>query len=156
MKKSFVSTVALLMAIACLHAPTQSVAQSATPAAPADTLLTANTPPRYPLARTTFAEAIAKYSIGSGHRAMYANITGDRVWSIAQSKFGQPNAQSAIYEARRLCEEEAVTTKLDPGKCVPVAVDDRQFYDPGPLFSIAETFQGLQRPVKVVEHPRQE
>jgi hypothetical protein len=87
---------------------------------------------------------------------MYANITGDRMWSIAKSKSGQPNAQSAIYEARQLCEEDAVATKLDPGKCVPGAVDDRQLYDPGPLFSIAETFQARQRPVKAVEHPRQE
>lgn len=156
MQKSFVSTVALLAAIACLQAPTQSAAQSAAPAAQPDTLLTASTAPSYPIARTTFAEAIARYGVGSGHRAMYANITGDRMWSIAQSKFGKPNAQSAIHEARRLCEEHAVVSKLDPGKCVPVAVDDRQFYDPGPLFSIAETFQAQQQPVRVIEHPRQE
>ncbi len=156
MQKSFVSTVALLAAIACLQAPTQSAAQSAAPAAQPDTLLTASTAPSYPIARTTFAEAIARYGVGSGHRAMYANITGDRMWSIAQSKFGKPNAQSAIYEARRLCEDHASANKLDPGKCVPVAVDDRQFYDPGPLFSIAETFQAQQQPVRVIEHPRQE
>jgi hypothetical protein len=156
MKQSFVSTVVSLAAIACLHASTQSAAQSDAPAAQADTLLTANTAPKYPIARTTFAEAIAKYSIGSGHRAMYANITGDRMWSIAQSKFGQPNAQSAIYEARRLCEEHAVVNKLDPGKCVPVAVDDRQVYDPGPLFSIAEGLQAQQQPVRVIEVPHQE
>ena len=156
MQKSFVSTVVLLAAIACLQAPTQSAAQSAAPAAQPDTLLTASTAPSYPIARTTFAEAIARYGIGSGHRAMYANITGDRMWSIAQSKFGKPNAQSAIYEARRLCEDHASANKLDPGKCVPVAVDDRRLYDPGPLFSIAETFQAQQQPVRVIEHPRQE
>lgn len=156
MKKSFVSTIMLLAAIACLQAPTQSVAQSTAPAAPADTLLTANTAPKYPIARITFAEAIARYGIGSGHRAMYANITGDQMWSIAQSKFGAPNAQSAIYEARRLCEEHAVANKLDPGKCVPVAVDDRQFYDPGPLFSIAEMLQAQRQPVRVIENPHQE
>ena len=153
MQKSFVSTVALLAAIACLQAPTRSAAQSAAPTAAPDTLL--STAPRYPIARTTFAEAIARYGIGSGHRAMYANITGDRMWSIARSKFGQPDAQSAIYEARRLCEDHALASKLDPGKCVPVAVDDRQLYDPGPLFSIAETSQALQ-PARVIEQPRQE
>ena len=156
MKQSVVSTVVLLAAIACLHAPTRAAAQSAAPAAPPDTLLTASTAPKYPIVRTTFAEAIARYAIGSGHRAMYANITGDRMWSITQSKFGEPSAQSAIYEARRLCEGHALANKLDPGKCVPVAVDDRQFYDPGPLFSIAETFQAQQQPARVIEHPHQE
>jgi hypothetical protein len=83
MKQSVVSTVVLVAAIACLHSPTRSAAQSAAPAAAPDTLLTASTAPRYPIARTTFTEAIARYGIGSGHRAMYANITGDRMWSIA-------------------------------------------------------------------------
>jgi hypothetical protein len=152
MKKNLLSAGVLLAAIACLHALTQSAASAAQP----DTLLTSSTAPKYPITRTTFAEAIAKYGIGSGHRAMYANITGDRMWSIAQSKFGKPNTQSAIYEARRLCEEHAVVNKLDPGRCVPVAVDDRQVYDPGPLFSIAESLQAQQQPVRVIEQPHQE
>ena len=157
MQKSFVSTVALLAAIACLQAPTQSAAQSAAPAAQPDTLLTASTAPSYPIARTTFAEAIARYGVGSGHRAMYANITGDRMWSLAQSKFGKPNAQSAIDEARRWCEDHAVANKLDPGKCIPVAIDDRVVYDPGPLFSVADGIQAQQQSLRLPEDlPHQE
>jgi hypothetical protein len=146
MKKRLVAATALLAAIGCLPAPTPSAAQSVAAGGPPDTLVTASAP-RYPLPRTTFAEAIARYGIGSGHRAMYANITGDQMWSITQSTFGQPNAQSAIYEAKRLCETHALANKLDPGKCVPVAVDDRQVYDPGPLFSIAEQLRAQQLPV---------
>jgi hypothetical protein len=173
LKKHLVPVVALLAAIGCLHAPAQSAAQSVTPAAKADAQSTASPAqpaapqdtveqPMYPIPRTLFAEAIAKYSVGSGHRAMYANITGDQMWSIAVSKIGHPNAQSAISEAKRLCEEHAIANKLDPGKCTPVAINDRQVYDPGPLFSVAEriqaqrVIQAVQRSTRATEDAHQE
>jgi hypothetical protein len=111
----------------------------------------------YPVPRTVFAEAIARYGIGSGHRAMYANITGNQMWFIAQSQLGKPSAQSAIDDARRFCENHAVANKLDPGKCIPVAVDDRVVYDPGPLFAVAEGLQAQQQSLRLSEDfPHQE
>jgi hypothetical protein len=91
-----------------------------------------------------YEEVIAKYRIGYAHKAVYANLTGDQMWCIVQSKFGQPSQQSAIAEARQACEDHAVRTNLDPNKCVPVAVDDWQVFDPGPLFSAAEAAQNQQ------------
>ena len=149
MNKLLVSVVAPLAAIACLYAPTQSAAQSVTPAGQADARFITNTAPQqapfqptappnaqplYPIPRTMYEEVIAKYRIGSGHKAIYANLTGNQMWSMVQSKFGQPRQQSAIAEARQACEDHATQTNLDPGKYVPVAVDDRQVFDPGPLF----------------------
>jgi len=157
MKTRFASAVVLLAAIGCLHAPTQSTAQSLTRTAGVDVPSTASTAPMYPVPRTQFAEVIARYGIGSGHRAMYANITGNQMWFIAQSKFGKPNAQSAIDEARRLCEGHAVANKLDPGQCIPVAIDDRVVYDPGPLFSVADGIQAQQQSLRLSEDlPHQE
>ena len=85
-----------------------------------------------------YEEVIAKYRIGSDHKAVYANLTGNQMWSIVQSQVGQPSQQSAIAEARPACEDHATQNNLDPGKCVPVAVDDRQVFDPGSLFSAAD------------------
>jgi hypothetical protein len=153
MNKLLVSVVAPLAAIACLHAPTQSAAQSVTPAGPADARFitntatqqapfqptaSANAQPVYPIPRTMYEEVIAKYRIGSSHKAVYANLTGNQMWCLVQSKFGQPSQQSAVAEARQACEDHAVQTNLDPSKCIPVAVDDWQVFDPGPLFSAAE------------------
>ena len=155
MTKIPVSVVALLAAIASLHAPTQSAAQSVTPAGRADARFITNTAPQqnafqptappnpqglplYPIPSTMFEEVMAKYRIGSGHKAVYANLTGNQMWSIVQSKFGTPNLQSAIAEARQACEDHAVQTNLDPNKCIPVAVDDWQVFDPSPLFSVAD------------------
>ena len=87
---------------------------------------------------------------------MYANLTGDQMWSIVQSKFGQPSEQSAIAEARQACEDHATQSNLDPGKCVPVAVDDRQVFDPGPLFSVAERAQDQQANLSTLETPPRE
>jgi hypothetical protein len=87
---------------------------------------------------------------------MYANITGDQMWSIVESKFGNPNAPSAIADARRLCENHAVANKLDPNKCVPVAINDRVVYDPGPLFLEAERVQAQQHSIRIIEVPHQE
>jgi hypothetical protein len=103
-----------------------------------------NTPTMYPIPRATYEEVIAKYRIGSGHKAVYANLTDNQMWYIVQSKFGQPNQQSAIAEARQACEDHATQTNLDPDKCVPLAVDDREVFDPGPLFSAAESAQDQQ------------
>jgi hypothetical protein len=87
---------------------------------------------------------------------MYANLTGNQMWSIVQSQFGQPSQQSAIAEARRACEDHATQTNLDPGKCVPVAVDDWQVFDPGPLFSAAQTAQDQQTNLStLVASPRE-
>ena len=152
MKKRLASAAVLLAAFGCLYASTPAAAQSAAP----DKILTANTVPNYPISRVTFAEALAQYRVGAGHRAMYANITGNQMWSLAQSKFGEPDAQSAIYEARQLCEAHAVPNRLDPGQCVPVAVDDWQVYDPGPLFSITEQLQAQQRSVTIIDTQHQE
>jgi hypothetical protein len=82
-----------------------------------------------------YEEVIAKYRIGSWHKSVYANLTGNQMWSIVQSKFGQASQQSAIAETRQACEDHATQSGLDPSKCVPVAVDDQQVLDPGPLFS---------------------
>jgi len=94
-----------------------------------------DTEPVYPIPRTMYKELIAKYRIGSAHKAVYANLTGNQMWAIIQSTFGQPSQQSAIAEVRRVCEDHATQTNLDPGKCVPVAVDDQQVFDPRPRFS---------------------
>ena len=162
MKKHFVSVVVLLAAIGCLHASTPSAAQSLALAAQANALLITNTAPHqtayqptapqntqeqpmYPIPRTMFEEVIATYRIGYSHKAMYANLTGDQMWFVATSKFGKPNQQSAISEARQSCEDHAVRNNLDPSKCVPVAVDDRQVFDPGPIFSAAERLQDRQQ-----------
>jgi hypothetical protein len=159
MTKIPVSVVVLLAAIASLHAPTQSAAQPVTPAGQADARFITNTAPQqapfqptappntqplYPIPRTMYEEVIAKYRIGSAHKAVYANLTGNQMWSIVQSKFGQPSQQPAIAEARQACEDYATQSNLDPSKCVPVAVDDWQVFDPGPLFSVAERAQDQQ------------
>ena len=73
------------------------------------------------------------------------------MWFVVQSTFGRPNAQSAIDEARRFCEDNALANKLDQGKCIPVAIDDRVVYDPGPLFSLSEAIQAQQQSVKFTD-----
>jgi thymidine kinase len=103
-----------------------------------------------------YEEVIAKYRIGSAHKAVYANLTGNQMWSIVQSKFGQPSQQSAIAEARQACEDHARQSNLDPSKCVPVAVDDQQVFDPGPLFSAAQMAQDLQANLSALETPPRE
>ena len=153
MNKLLVPVAVFLAAIACLQAPTQSAAQSLTPAGQADARFITNTAPQqtsfqptappnaqplYSIPRTMYEEVIAKYRIGSAHKAVYANLTGNQMWSIVQSKFGQPSQQSPIAEARRACEDYATQSNLDPGKCIPVAVDDWQVFDPSPLFSVAD------------------
>jgi hypothetical protein len=157
--RRLVSFVTLAAAIACVHAPTQSAAQSAASAqqvdarfitnmtpqqAPFQPNTSANTRPIYPIPRTMYEEIIAKYRIGASHKAVYANLTGNRMWALIQSTFGQSSEQSAIAEARQACEDYAAKANLDPGQCVPVAVDDRQVFDPGPLFSVAERAQDQQ------------
>lgn len=157
MKTRFASAVVLLAAIGCLQAPTPSTAQSLTRTAGIDVPSTASSAPMYPVPRTLFAEVIARYGVGATHRAIYANITGNQMWFIVQSQFARPSAQSAIDEARRLCEGHAVANKLDPGKCIPVAIDDRVVYDPSPLFSVAEGIEAQQRLRRLSEDlPRQE
>jgi hypothetical protein len=171
MNKLLVPVILLPAAIACLYAPTQSAAQSVTPAGQADARFITNTAPQqapfqptappnaqslYPIPRTMYEEVIAKYRIGSGYKAIYANLTGDQMWSIVQSKFGQPSEQLAIAEARQACEDHATQSNLDPGKCVPVAVDDRQVFDPGPLFSVAERAQDQQANLSTLETPPRE
>ena len=115
-----------------------------------------NTQPKYPIPRTMYEEVIAKYRIGSGHKAIYANLTGNQMWSMVQSKFGQPSQQSAIAEARQACEDHATQSNLDPSKCVPVAVDDSQVFDPGPLFSVAERAQDQQANLSTLVTPPRE
>ena len=82
-------------------APHQTVYQ---PTAPQNT----QEQPMYPIPRTMFEEVIATYRIGYGHKAMYADLTGDQMWFIATSKFGKRNQQSTISEARPSCEDHAV------------------------------------------------
>jgi len=171
MNKLLVPIVVLPAAITYLHGPTQSAAQSVTPAGQADARFITNTAPQqapfqptapastqplYPIPRTMYEEVIAKYRIGSGHKAVYANLTGNQMWCIVQSKFGQPSQQSAIAEARRACEDHAVQTNLDPSKCIPVAVDDSQVFDPGPLFSAAESAQDQQANLTTLLTPPRE
>src|ERR1700722_14203530 len=38
-----------------------------------------NIPAIYPIPRTMYEEVIAKYRIGSGHKAIYANLTGNQM-----------------------------------------------------------------------------
>jgi hypothetical protein len=171
MNKLLVPLVALPAAIACLHAPTQSAAQSVTPAGQADARFITNTAPRqtpfqptappntqplYPIPQTMYEEIIAKYRIGSDHKAIYANLTGNRMWSLVQSTFGQPSEQAAITEARQACADYATQSNLDPSKCVPVAVDDRQVFDPGPLFTAAQNAQDQQANLTTLETPPRE
>ena len=171
MNKLLVSVIVLPAAIACLNAPTQSAAQSLAPARQADARFITNTAPqqapiqppaapntspRYPIPRTMYEEIIAKYRIGSDHKAVYANVTGNQMWSLVQSNFGQASQQSAIAEARQACEDHAVHNNLDPSKCVPVAVDDRQVFDPGPLFTVAESALDRQANLTALEtQPRE-
>lgn len=171
MNKLLVSAVVLPAAIVCLLAPLQSAAQSVTPAGQADARFIRNTAPQqapvqptalpntqpiYPIPRTMYEEVIAKYRIASGHKAIYANVTGNQMWSLVQSTFGQPSEQSAIAEARHACESYAAQSNLDPGRCVPIAVDDRQVFDPGPLFSVAERAQDAQTNLSALETPPHE
>ena len=168
MNNLLASVVAPLATVACLYAPTQSAAQSVTPAGQADGRFITNTaapqapfqptapPNTYPIPRTMYEEVIAKYRIGSGHKAIYANLTGNQMWSMVQSKFGQPSQQSAIAEARQACEDHATQSSLDPNKCVPVAVDDWQVFDPGPLFSVAERAQDQQANLSTLVTPPRE
>lgn len=168
MNKLLVSIVVPLAAVACLYAPTRSAAQSVTPAGQADARFIMNTAPQqapfqptappstYPIPRTMYEEVIAKYRIGSGHKAIYANLTGNQMWSMVQSKFGQPSQQSAIAEARQACEDHATQSNLDPSKCTPVAVDDWQVFDPGPLFSAAERAQDQQANLSTLVTPPRE
>src|SRR5258707_12133154 len=132
MSQLLVPVVVLPAAIACLHAATQSAAQSVTPAGQADARFIANTAPQqasfqptapantqplYPIPRTMYEEVIAKYRIGSAHKAVYANLTGNQMWSIVQPKFGQPSQQSAIADARQACADHATQSNLDTTKC---------------------------------------
>jgi hypothetical protein len=173
MNKFLVSIIVFPAAIACLQAPTQSVAQPVTPAAqagaqfitnpaPQQTALQQTAPPNpqgqpmYPIPRTMFEEVMASYRIGNVHKAIYANVTGNQMWSIVQSKFGTPNQQSAIAEARQACEDHAVRSNLDPSKCIPVAVDDRQVFDPAPLFLAAERAQDQQANLSTLLTPPRE
>ena len=171
MNKLLVPVVVFPAAIAYLQVPRQSAAQSVTPAAQAGAQIVTNTAPQqtafqptappntqptYPIPRTMYEEVIAKYRIGSAHKAVYANLTGNQMWCIVESKFGQPSQQSAIAEARRACEDHAVQTNLDPSKCIPVAVDDGQVFDPGPLFSAAQTAQDLQTNLSTLATPPRE
>ena len=173
MYKFLVSVVVFPAAIASLQAPIQSVAQPVTPAAQAGAQFITNAAPQqnaiqptapanpqgqpvYPIPRTMYEEVIAKYRIGSSHKAIYANVTGNQMWCIVQSKFGQPSQQSAIAEARQSCEDHATQSNLDPNKCVPVAVDDRQVFDPGPLFSVAERAQDQQANLSTLVTPPRE
>ena len=171
MNKLLVSVVVLPAAILGLYAPTQSAAQSATRAGQADAQFITNTAqqqtsyqptappntqPTYPIPRTMYEEVIAKYRIGSAHKAIYANLTGNQMWCIVQSKFGQSSQQSAIAEARQACEDHATQSNLDPSKCVPVAVDDWQVFDPGPLFSAAERTQDQQTNLSTLVTPPRE
>jgi hypothetical protein len=72
-----------------------------------------DTQPIYPIPGTMYGEVISKYRIGSDHKAVYENLTGNQMWSIVQSKFGRPSQQSAIAELgpRKIdapgCAEEA-------------------------------------------------
>ena len=171
MNKLLASVFAPLAALASLHAPTPCAGQSVTPAWRADAEFITNTAPQqtpsqptapaniqplYPIPRTMYEEVIAKYRIGSSHKAVYANLTGNQMWCIVKSKFGQPSQQSAVAEARRACEDHAVQTNLDPGKCVPVAVDDWQVFDAGPLFSAAERTQDQQTNLSTLVTPPRE
>lgn len=115
-----------------------------------------STQPIYPIRQTMYEEVIAQYRIGSDHKAVYANLTGNQMWSIVRSKFGQPSEQAAIAEARQACEDHATQSHLDPNKCVPVAVDDRQVFDPGPLFSAAQMAQDQQANLSTLVTPPQE
>jgi hypothetical protein len=115
-----------------------------------------NTQPIYPISRTMSEQVLAKYRIGSDHKSVYTNLTGNQMWSIVQSKFGRPTQQSAIAEARQACEDYATQSNLDPGKCVPVAVDDRQVFDSGSLFSAAERAQDQQANLSALETPPRE
>ena len=129
------------------------ITNTAAPQAPFQPTAPPNT---YPIPRTMYEEVIAKYRIGSGHKAIYANLTGNQMWSMVQSKFGQPSQQSAIAEARQACEDHATQSNLDPSKCVPVAVDDWQVFDAGPLFSAAERAQDQQANLSALEtQPRE-
>jgi hypothetical protein len=158
-----------------------------------------------------YEEVISKYRIGSVHKAVYENLTGNQMWSIIQSKFGQPSLQAAIAEARQACEDHATQSNLVPrcinwriceaasrrvivtlaqagvqancwsrsalerhderagiayadlcnqvldlSKCVPVAVDDWQVFDPGPLFSVAERAQDQQANLSTLVTPPRE
>ena len=171
MNKLLVSLVVLPAAIACLQAPTQSAAQSVTPTGQADARFITNTAPQqapfqptappntqplYPIPQTMYEEVIAKYRIGSGHKAIYANLTGNQMWSLVQSNFAQPSEQSAIADARQACEDYATQSNLDPSKCVPVAVDDRQVFDPGPLFLAAQSAQDQQANLATLLTPPRE
>jgi hypothetical protein len=171
MNKLLVSFVALAVAIGCLHSATGAAAQSATSARPGDARVIANmalqqapfpptappsAQPLYPIPRTMYEEVIAKYRIGASHKAVYANLTGNQMWSLVQSTFGQSSQQSAIAEAKQACEAYAVQSSLDPSKCVPVAVDDRQVFDPGPLFSIAEGAQDKRVNLGTLDTPPRE
>ena len=170
MNKLLASVIVLPAAIACLYAPTPSAAQSLTPARQADPRFITNTPPqqapvqpaapntlpRYPIPRTMYEEVMAKYRIGPGYKAIYANVTGNQMWSLVQSTFGQQSQQSATAEARQACEGYAVQNNLDPSKCVPIAVDDRQVFDPGPLFTVAERALDQQANLTALEtQPRE-
>jgi hypothetical protein len=115
-----------------------------------------NTQPIYAIPRTMYEQVLAKYRIGSEHKSVYTNLTGNQMWSIVQSKFGRPTQQSAIAEARQACEDYATQSNLDPGKCVPVAVDDRQVFDSGSLFSAAERAQDQQANLSALETPPRE
>ena len=110
-----------------------------------------HTQPIYP--RIMYEEVIAKYRIGPLHKAVYENLTGNQMWSIIQSNVGRPSQQSAIAEARQACEDHATQSNLNTSKCVPVAVDDWQVFDSGPLFSAAERAQYQQTNLSALATP---
>lgn len=89
------------------------------------------TTPTYYLSPDTFRKFLAKYSVQPGNKAAYIN-TDDRGDFWLNSVMNGSSPQEALDLAKSECEKRALSKGYDPEKCVPVAVNDKQLYDPIP------------------------
>ena len=80
------------------------------------------------LSPAKFQENMAKYAMLPGNKAIYLN-TKLALWWVASN---QSTPEAAANAAKAGCEEFAALHEEDPTRCVPVAVNDKQIYDPVP------------------------
>ena len=71
-----------------------------------------------------FRQNLAEYSVEPGNKAMVINTQSAQIYWV----WSRDTPQAAIDSAKANC----VAAATAPGDCVPVAINDKQVYDPIP------------------------
>jgi hypothetical protein len=90
-----------------------------------------------------FRQNLASYSVLPGNKALFMNAESFRMnWA-----YSAPTPQAAVDNAKTFCEATATENGEDARRCVPVAINDRQVYDPisGQIDEQNSTAQQLQQ-----------